>query len=252
MSNGFQPKRQTGFSIVEIMIAMTIGLFVVAGLAKILTSNKESYRVQEAQSVLQENARLATVFLSTSIGKAGFHQDAQVDASSLFPAGSVALTGTNDNADGTDNILDGSDTITVRFEGDGVITDCLGATVGASAITTDVFRVDTNNQLQCSAGGGAFQPLLDNVQGLQILYGEDTGTDAAVDQYRNAGSVINFDQVFSVHVALLLASDNEIKPNAESNTYTLLDTTATMPPSGTDRLQRRVIERVVALRNRLP
>ena len=252
MSSGLQSKRQAGFSIVEIMIAMTIGLFVVAGLAKILTSNKESYRVQEAQSVLQENARLATVFLSTNVGKAGFHQDAQVDASSLFPTGSLALTGTNDNADGTDNILDGSDTITVRFEGDGVITNCLGGTVAASAITTDIFRVDTNNQLQCSAGGGAFQPLMDNVQGLQILYGEDTGTDGAVDQYRNAGSVADFDQVFSVHVALLLASDNDVKPNAESKAYTLLDTTVTMPPSGTDRLQRRVIERVVALRNRLP
>lgn len=244
--------RQTGFTIVEIMIAMTIGLFVLAGLAKIFSSNKESYRVQEAQSALQENARMATVFLSSNIGKAGFHQDAQVDASSLFPVGSVALTGANNNADGSDSILDGSDTITIRFEGDGVITDCLGATVGGSVITTNVFRVDTNNQLQCSAGGGAFQPVLDDVEGLQVLYGEDTGTDGAVDQYRNAASVTNFDGVMSVHIALLLSSDNDVKPNAESKAYTLLDSTVTMPPSGTDRLQRRVIERVVALRNRLP
>ncbi len=247
MSSGFKPKRQTGFSIVEIMIAMTIGLFVVAGLAKIFSSNKESYRVQEAQSVLQENARMASVFLGNNIGKAGFHLDAKVDASSLFPSGSVALTGTDNSTNGTNN-----DTITVRFERDGEVTDCLGSKGTAGNIATNVFRVDASNQLECSVVGGGVQPVLDNVERMQILYGEDTGTDGAVDKYVPAGSVADFDKVLSVHVALLLASDNDVKPNAESKSYTLLDSTVTMPTSGTDRLQRRVIERVVALRNRLP
>ena len=241
---------QSGIGIVEIMVAMAISLFLVAGLAQIFVSNKQSYRVHQAQSRLQENARVASVLLGSGIERAGFHQNAEDDASAVFSGANIALTGTNNNANAGDQIRDGTDTITLRFQGDGVITDCQGALVGAGVIATNTYRVDTNNVLQCDNGTG-FQPLLSSVENMQILYGEDTDSDGAVDQYVNAASVTNFDSVFAVHTALLLASEEDVKPVANSQTFALLDGTVTAPPAGTDQIQRRVIERVISLRNRL-
>jgi hypothetical protein len=214
----------------------------MGGLIQIFLGNKQAFLVQEAQARLQENARMASVFLSANLGKAGFHQNAQDDATTIF-------TGTNLALSGTDGSGTAPDTITVRFEGDGNLTDCLGTGVAAGALSTNIYRINTSNALECSNGTN-LQPLIDNVENMQVLYGEDTDADGSVDQYRNAGGVANFDNVLSIHVALLLASHRDIKPKPESKSYTLVDTV--VPPSPADRIQRRVVERMVALRNRLP
>jgi hypothetical protein len=234
------------------MVAMVIGLLVLNGLFQIFMSNKQSYRAQDAQSRLQENARMASVFLGENFAKAGFHQNADEDPASIFNGSNPTLIGTNNNTDATDLILNGTDTITIRFQGDGNLKDCRGITVAAGVLSRNEFRVSTHNALECDNNDGSgFQTFLNDVQNIQIMYGEDTDLDGSVDQYRHAGTVTNFNDVRSVHFALLLASDADVKPAAESKSYSLLDTTMTMPPAGSDRIQRRVIERVVALRNRL-
>jgi len=243
---------QIGFGLIEIMIALVIGLLLVAGLVRVFTSNKQSFLVQQAQARLQENTRLASIMQSSGIHKVGFFQDATGDPATVFSGANAALAGTNNNANGADSILDGTDTITIRYQGDGVSTDCQGAVVAAGTLLTETYQVNTANAFECNNGSG-FQPLIDNVENFQILYGEDTDGDQSADQYRNAASVINFDNVLAVHVALMHVSDRDIKPAAESKQYKLLDTTVTVPPvASPDRLQRRVVERVISLRNRLP
>ncbi len=252
MSRYMLGHRQSGSGLVEIMVALIIGLLLMNGLFQIFISNKQSFRVQESQSRLQENARMASVYLGSYIAKTGFYQNAQDDPATIFTGGNVALVGTNNNADTTDQVLDGTDTITIRLQGDGNVTDCKGIAVAAGVISRNDFHVNIGSELACDNNDGTgFRPLLGDVQNLQILYGVDSNGDGSVDQYQNAGSVTNFNNVLSVHVALLLASDRDVKPAAESKSYTLLDTTMTLPPTGTDRIQRRAIERVVALRNRI-
>ena len=250
---------QTGAGLVEIMVALLISSIMVAGLVQIFASNKQGYRVQEAQARLQENTRLASIFLRANIAKAGFHRNADQSPEDVFGVASF-ITGTNNNTDSTDDIFDGTDTITILYERDGVMTDCLGnpgsdttlPPTPPGTISTNVYRVRNDNVLVCNNGiTPGFQPLIDNVQDMRILYGEDTDGDGSVDQYNNAATV-NFNSVLSVHVALLLASDRDVKPDAERKTYTLLDRTVTLPPApATDRRQRRIIERVIALRNRI-
>lgn len=259
MSSAFKRQRQSGFGLVEIMVALVVGLLVVAGLVQIYLSNKQSYTVQEAQSRLQENVRLASIYLTSNIAKAGFRQNFQDGESDIFTKG--IISGTNDGGAGTPaGTLANTDTITIRFQRDGIITDCHGSELPKDTslgdIVTNVFRVDANNELECSNKGGApttWRPVLEDVQDMQVLYGEDTDADGAVDQYRNGANVSDFSNVLSVRLALLLASNDDVKPTAESKSYTLLDKNVTTPPaSAPDRIQRRVIERVIALRNRLP
>lgn len=251
--------RQAGVGLVEIMVALVIGLFLVGGVAQIFLSNKQSFRVQEAQASLQENMRLASVLLSSGIGKAGFRENAHDGLTTVFPATTPALAGTNNEGAST-IVLDGTDTITIRFQGNDMMTSCLGGTVEAGVLSANTYRVNNNRVLQCvtnnTAGGmttTATQALLDNVEDIQILYGEDTNADGSADRYVNAATVgLNWNNVLSVHVALLLASDGDVKPDAETKIYHLVGTSITKPDTGKDRAQRRVVERVIALRNRLP
>lgn len=63
---------QAGVSLVEIMVALTVGLVLIAGVGQIYLSSKQTYRVQDAQSRLQENARYALELLTNDIRMAGF------------------------------------------------------------------------------------------------------------------------------------------------------------------------------------
>ena len=65
-------RTQRGFSLVEMMIAMVIGLILIAGVIQIFVSSKQSYRVQDSMGRLQENARFAMDFLSREVRMAGF------------------------------------------------------------------------------------------------------------------------------------------------------------------------------------
>ena len=65
-------KQQQGFSLVELMIAMTIGIVLTFGIAQVYTQSKETYRTQGELSRLQENARYALDILARDIRMAGF------------------------------------------------------------------------------------------------------------------------------------------------------------------------------------
>jgi type IV pilus assembly protein PilW len=53
-------RRSRGVTLIELMIAMTIGLMVIAGIGYIYLQGREGYRVQDSQSRLQEDVRFAT------------------------------------------------------------------------------------------------------------------------------------------------------------------------------------------------
>ena len=50
-------KAEKGFGLVEVMIAVTLGIVVVLGITQIFVSAKQSYLTQDATSRLQEDAR---------------------------------------------------------------------------------------------------------------------------------------------------------------------------------------------------
>lgn len=64
--------RERGFSLVELMLALGLGLLVIAGIVTLFTSNSATYAVLNSQSRLQENARFAFDFVSRSARMAGY------------------------------------------------------------------------------------------------------------------------------------------------------------------------------------
>jgi len=62
---------QTGLTLVEILVALTIGLVVLTGVVGILIANRQTYRTSEALARMQENARFSFEILGRSLRVAG-------------------------------------------------------------------------------------------------------------------------------------------------------------------------------------
>lgn len=82
-----------GFSIIEFMIAITLGTLLVASAGAIYLSNKTTYRVQEGLARLQESGRYATYILNHEIRMAGYQgcaSDEFVNMNNLISSPSYA------------------------------------------------------------------------------------------------------------------------------------------------------------------
>ena len=64
--------RQRGLTLVELMVAIVMGLVLLAGVATVFVANKQTYRVQDALARVQENGRFAMTFLGRDIRQAGY------------------------------------------------------------------------------------------------------------------------------------------------------------------------------------
>lgn len=65
-------KRQQGITLIELLIAMLLGAFLLGGVIQIFLNTKQTYRMQEGLSRLQENGRFAMEFLTYDIRMAGY------------------------------------------------------------------------------------------------------------------------------------------------------------------------------------
>lgn len=63
---------QQGFSLVELMVAMLIGLILIAGVIQIFLGSNQTYRFTEGSSRVQENARFALDTLQRELRMAGY------------------------------------------------------------------------------------------------------------------------------------------------------------------------------------
>lgn len=63
--------RQTGFNIIELLIGMTVGLFLLAGVIGIFISSQQAGRTTDSLSRIQENARMAFELMARDVREAG-------------------------------------------------------------------------------------------------------------------------------------------------------------------------------------
>jgi type IV pilus assembly protein PilW len=210
-----------GFTLVELMIAILIGLFLTGGLLTLTSAMKRTNGIQGDLSQLHDTERLSLSIMTDVIQSSGFFTfpspPGATTASTVFPAG--AFGGTTWAAAQTIYGTDGgggstqTDTVSVRYTsagGDGVL-NCTGGTVATAASWVAQFKVDGAGDLQCVlTTGTTIAPavtLATGVQYMQILYGVQTNTAAAtfsVDTYLPASSITAamWPNVISVQVTL--------------------------------------------------
>lgn len=340
---------QSGFSLVELMIALLIGLILIGGIIQIFVGSKVTYSTQAALSKIQENGRFAMSFLARDIRQAGYTGCSRNtstantirDASSAIPSFLDISNPVNgiDGMNGTDAFnetpIAGTDVIEVKFvdptsacEVDKhvpnsanlhcnadhnfqkgeilVVTDCEHTAIFqfAKAGTTNKIVVHgagnsvspgnctkgLGTPVVCTANGTSYQytngsvmrmaayryyvsdtgsfnqpalyrevisntsgtfgiqaqELVEGVEDLQILYGEDTNSDSSADYYVPFGYISSPDDVVSVRVNILVRSieDNVVQG---SQTLQFNGNTRTFK----DGHLRKAFTSTIALRNRL-
>ncbi|OUR65235.1 pilus assembly protein PilW [Methylophaga sp. 42_25_T18] len=160
-------RSQKGMTLVELMIALVLGLVVTSAVIEIFIGSKQMYRVQDARARLQENGRFAIQFLSNNIRNAGYNGCAT-------RGGSVPITNTLNNSgdflwdfatgiqgfDATASAaiwspaivaditspLSGSDVLTIRTMNEPVIR--VTAHPGGTPPGSAAIQVNTQNQLE--------------------------------------------------------------------------------------------------------
>jgi type IV pilus assembly protein PilW len=211
---------QRGFTLIEMMVAITLGIFLVGGLLMMVQSTRSAFGNQQLLAQLQDNERLVMTFMAAVVETTGYFPNPVINTNiTMFPAPfAIPLhAGQQFNVPGqaifgTLNApAVGGDTVTVRYAagpnvpapGDNVF-NCKGTknTTGATDVFINTFWVDTTNPnnpvLTCtvSSANGAFPPknipLVNGVQSLSIQYGikrsiADTGSCA--DTYLTANNM---------------------------------------------------------------
>lgn len=244
--------RQHGFTLVEILVALTISLFLVAGILQIFLNSKQTYRAQEGLSRIQENGRSAIDILGSNIRQTGYAAISTSTTSgySKFTDGAgTAITGTEGASGATDDI-------TVSFDS---TTDCLGSATPTPGVAVpggnvpravNWFFVDGNNNLACRGNGNATpQPLIEGVEDMQIWYGVDTDGDQTANTYvvAPAAGSSTWNNVVSVRICLLLRS---VEDNLVDQPLTYQNCNGTQTTAG-DRRLRRSFTSTFNLRNRI-
>ena len=206
--------------LIELMVAIVIALFVLAGLSGVFINMKLSNTGQDSLNQSQDSERVALNLLRTVVQQGGYYQ--AFSAGSFATAASAFAGGTNPVSTAypllpgqwisgsTQSTLGGSGhSLVVRYVGDSPsgIMNCAGQTIasgGATVMWTNTFALDTNNNLTCTVnslttGASATQTqgpyvLISNVSNMTILYGVDTLKGQAQDpggptQYMTAADI---------------------------------------------------------------
>lgn len=82
-------QRQKGLSLVELLVAMTLSLLLMAGVLQTFLASKQTYSSNTALSRVQENGRFAMEFLSSDIRSAGYKGECQAPLNNLLNEGSA-------------------------------------------------------------------------------------------------------------------------------------------------------------------
>lgn len=281
------PIRQSGLTLIEIMVALLIGAFLLAGVIQIFIVNKQTYRVQENLSRMQENGRFALDYLNRYVRLAGYvtteslndirykdltrnSQTGESDNSSLTSA--IFSNSSNRAVGGTDSDgLNLSDSITVRFQADpsyNPVSDCLGNAVDSP--NGDVI-VESRFFLQADASNGnqptlycdpihytnssdvdpTEQPVISGIENMQIRYCVPVDSnDTNIGCVLAGNDVSDWNQVQSVRVSLLLRSvDDNLIAQPQPYQFDVNGDGVNETITPTDKRLRRVFTTTIAVRN---
>jgi type IV pilus assembly protein PilW len=223
------PQRQRGFTLIELMIAMLVGLFLTGGLMMMVQSTRNTFATQTQLAQLQDNERLVMTFMAEIIESAGYfpRPDQNISTTVLPIAGVFAASG--QAVYGQHVAAAPGDSVWVRY-GAGFPSDnifnCRGTNNTSGAVDTFVnkFWVDTTNAanpvLTCTFSSNVVVnpvpvPLVNGVTNLQVLYGikrnpNDTGSCA--DTYVDASQVLAGDWNNVCSIVLQVTFTNPIIP----------------------------------------
>ena len=264
--------KQSGLSLIELMVGMIIGLFIMVGISSVYVGNKRSNMTSNELTQLQDNGRAVLQLLTDVIQHTAYTSTSAAPVDDMFIRGAVPTSMCSDGADSVVNTALFSplannttygDTIGVMYMGDDKLAiDCAsnelpttcqfgGTAATAASRIYNYFSVQQNASgtpvLMCSGSRtNAAQEVAEGVENIQFTYGEDIDSDGIADRYVNSTSVTNWSGVVSVNIAVLVRSLAPIAVSKSAKSYQLSEDTIV---TSDDKYLRAVFTSTVRLRN---
>lgn len=132
-------RRQGGFTLVELMVAMTLAMLFVGGMIQIMSSNRENVQMQNALVDMNQNARSAMEFITRELKNA-------IYVSSVT---ATSVTFHVDSADAVIGVASAGDATTLTDDSRSWTTN---AHAGKTLVVTGVAG---NQQVRTISGNGA-------------------------------------------------------------------------------------------------
>lgn len=162
-------KTQQGFTLIELMIAMVIGLLLMGGLISAFATNQKTVSTKRDL----DNTIEAFRFISSTVNRI------------VRQADSISSTST-------------ASQLAVTFTGATGLKNCLGQVV--NGVQTDTF-IYSSNQLLCNGTA-----LVGDITGMTILYGVDANNDKIISNAEFISAPSDWSKVDSVRVNITLTN----------------------------------------------
>lgn len=237
---------QTGLTLVELMISITLGLLVILAATALLLSTKSGYIAQDEDAHIQDAGRYAIEIIARAVRQAAYENWDSTEAPLVAGAGAGAnvagldasrLKSTTSGIESpVSKAVNGSDVLAIRFfgsgsgaDGDGTMLNCAGFGVAAPASREkadadrgwSVFYVaesaDGEPHLYCKYHGNSkwsAQAIAGGVESFQVLYGLDTDADGLANTLLTATEINKLDE------ALVLEGATEVEKAIDRNRKT--------------------------------
>jgi type IV pilus assembly protein PilW len=219
MSAYLPGRAQRGLTLIEMMLALAIGMVLLLGGMSIFASSNARYLAEGDSAQADEGGRYALDVVARALRQAAYvdweHVDAHVGVDDGEPAHVVGLDARsiNKNSDGIANpvtpAVNGSDVLAVRFAGsgpapagDGSMLGCGGFAVNEHKHGWSIFYVARDaagvGELRCkyrAANSWGADAVVSGVDSFQVLYGIDTDepADGVPNRYVNATTIAALD-----------------------------------------------------------
>lgn len=247
-------RRERGYSLIELMVAILIALFLIAGVITIEQSVRNSYTDRSGVAQLENDERFTMSMLSEITQSAGYYPDPAVTsqvaalpaATATAPNGAALSFASGQAIDGVPSttVINGTtyedDSIAVRFmtaSGDGIpLCDGTSNQTGSDTVYTNYFYIGVVNgtsYLYCALEiGNTWSPtspvqLVENVEAMQIWYGLHTAAsvtpgDYSVDTYVPAAAMTASDwsEVTAVRITVMFKNPLQADVGQQAATFT--------------------------------
>jgi len=161
-----QRENQRGFTLLELLIAMSVGLIILSAVYSVFTLQSKQFANQEVAVEMQQNARMAMDIITREIRMAGYNP------SRTLTNCSGSLTGSSTTCVGIRNASANSISFASDLDGDGDLT--ADPTNPNENIIYDRY-LSSNIYALGRTSNGTKQPVIDNLDLLGFSYFNDSG-----------------------------------------------------------------------------
>jgi type IV pilus assembly protein PilW len=196
----FAENRAEGFTLVELLIAMTLGLIVLTSLASAFVSQHKAFDVQEQVAEMVQGARAAMDMINSELKMAGYDPTDVGIVGVPYSATQLEIRGdlnSDGETDGTASNDDTNEEIIYTYD-------------------------SANKQIDRNTGGGA-QPFAENIQSFTFTYWKDKDDDGdgQIDEVVLASDEADIRQIDITITSRTSKPDPDYGSNGGYRTYTL-------------------------------